>query len=264
MDITTFSTITAFLFGSIVGSFLNVVILRLPKEDASIVFPASHCPVCLKNLHWYENIPILSYLFLRGQCGHCHTKISFQYPLVELCMAFLSAALVYQYGLTIPTAGYFIFSAALLVIIWIDIYHQIIPDVISLPGILLGFLFSFINPLVLWSDSLIGILAGGGILYSIALLYLLWRKIDGMGGGDIKLLAMIGAFLGWQALPFVIFASSVSGTIIGLLAMIKQKKGGQTRIPFGPFLSLTALAWIFFQEQILFVYQLYLSLSFPG
>ncbi len=261
MDITTFSAISAFFFGTIVGSFLNVVILRLPKEDASIVFPASHCPVCLADLHWYENIPILSYVFLRGRCGHCKTGISLQYPLVELSLGLLAAALVIQYGLTVTAGGYFVFCAALLVIIWIDIHHQIIPDVISLPGIVLGLLFSFINPLVTWSDSLIGILAGGGLLYSIALLYLLWRKVDGMGGGDIKLLAMIGAFLGWQSLPFVIFASSLSGTIIGLLAMIKQKKGGQTRIPFGPFLSLSALCWIFFQEQIMHLFELYLSLS---
>lgn len=264
MDNTGFSIITAFLFGTIVGSFLNVVILRLPREEASIVFPASHCPVCLQELRWYENIPLLSFLFLRGRCGHCNKKISLQYPLVELSMALFSAALVQRYGVSITTAGYFLFCAALLVIIWIDIKHQIIPDVISLPGIVVGLLFSLVSPTLHWSDSLIGILAGGGILYGIAMLYYLWRRIEGMGGGDIKLLAMIGAFLGWQALPFVIFASSLSGTVIGLLAMIKQKKGGQTRIPFGPFLSLAALCYIFFREQIVHLYQLYLSLSFPS
>lgn len=264
MDITGFSIITAFLFGTIIGSFLNVVILRLPSDGASIVFPASHCPACLHELHWYENIPLLSFLFLRGRCGHCKKKISFQYPLVELSMALFSAALVHKFGLSITTAGYFLFCAALLVIIWIDIKHQIIPDVISLPGIVVGLLFSLLSPALHWSDSLIGILAGGGVLYGIAMLYYLWRRIEGMGGGDIKLLAMIGAFLGWQALPFVIFASSLSGTVIGLLAMIKQKKGGQTRIPFGPFLSLAALTYIFFREEIFYLYQLYLSMSFPS
>lgn len=264
MDINTLIFITALLFGGIIGSFLNVVILRLPKEEASIVFPASHCPRCKAILHWYENIPVLSYLVLRGKCHHCKAKISLQYPVVELSLALLSAALVQKFGLSVNYAGYFLFIAALLVIIWIDLYHQIIPDVISLPGIVLGFIFSLVNPSLHWQSSLIGILAGGGVLYAIALFYFLWRKIDGMGGGDIKLLAMIGAFLGWQALPFVILASSLSGTFVGLLAMLKQKKGGQTRIPFGPFLSISALLYLFFQERILELYQLYLTYSFPS
>ncbi len=246
------------------GSFLNVVILRLPNEKESIVFPASHCPICLAELHWYENIPILSFLVLRAKCSHCSAKISCQYPLVELSMGLLSAALVHRFGLTITTAGYFLFCAALLAIIWIDIYHQIIPDVISLPGIVIGFLFSIITPVLHWKASMIGILAGGGILYAIALLYFVLRKVDGMGGGDIKLLAMIGAFLGWQSLPFVIFASSLSGSIVGLLAMIKQKKGGQTRIPFGPFLSLAALAYLFFTDKVFMLYQTYLNVAFPS
>lgn len=255
---------TAFCFGAIVGSFLNVVILRLPNEGESVVFPASHCTSCMADLHWYENIPVLSFLVLRGKCSHCKDTISFQYPVVELSMAILSAALVQRFGLSITTAGYFLFCAALLVIIWIDVHHQIIPDVISLPGIIIGLLFSIICPVLYWKDSLFGVLAGGGILYAIALLYFLWRKIDGMGGGDIKLLAMIGAFLGWQALPFVILASSLSGTVVGLLAMIKQKKGGQTRIPFGPFLSIAALAYLFFQEKILLLYEIYLNSAMPG
>lgn len=259
-----FVLISAFCFGAIVGSFLNVVILRLPKDDESIVFPASHCTSCMADLHWYENIPILSYLVLRGKCGHCKAAISFQYPLVELIMGLLAAAVVQRFGLTITSAGYFLFCAALLVIIWIDVHHQIIPDVISLPGILIGLLFSLVSPELHWKDSLIGVLTGGGILYAIALLYFLWRKVDGMGGGDIKLLAMIGAFLGWQSLPFVIFASSLSGSMIGLLAMIKQKKGGQTRIPFGPFLSIAALAYLFFQDKIFLLYQLYLNTAIPG
>lgn len=264
MDIFLFVLITAFCFGAIIGSFLNVVILRLPNDEESIIFPASHCTNCMADLHWYENIPLLSFLVLRGRCSHCKAKISFQYPLIELSMALLSAALVQKFGISVTAAGYFLFCAALLVIIWIDIHHQIIPDVISLPGIIIGFLFSFISPTLHWQDSLLGILVGGGILYAIALLYFLWRKVDGMGGGDIKLLAMIGAFLGWQALPFVIFASSLSGSIVGLLAMIKQKKGGQTRIPFGPFLSMAALAYLFFQDKIFLLYQLYLNTITQG
>lgn len=253
----------AAVFGAIIGSFLNVVILRLPDSDQSIVFPASHCPRCTSPLHWYENIPLFSYIFLGGKCGHCRQPISLQYPLVELIMALLAAALIHKFQLSFIAAGYFIFTAALLVIIFIDIHHQIIPDVISLPGILLGFLFSLISPTVSWQSSLIGLLVGGGVLYAVAYSYYLLRKVDGMGGGDIKLLAMIGAWLGWQSLPFVIFASSLSGTLVGLIAMIYQKKGGKTRIPFGPFLSLAALVYTFYSENILYFFHLYLTGQWP-
>lgn len=251
------------LFGAIIGSFLNVVILRLPDQDQSIVFPASHCPKCSSPLHWYENVPILSYIFLRGKCGHCQESIPFQYPLVELLMALLSVAIVYKFHLTLSTAGYFLFSAALLVIIFIDIHHQIIPDIISLPGIILGFFFALVGDAVTWQSSLIGLLVGGGVLYAVAFFYLLLRKIDGMGGGDIKLLAMIGAWLGWQSLPFVIFSSSLTGSIAGLIAMSHQKKGVHTRIPFGPFLSGAALVYTFFSEKILYFFNLYISGQWP-
>ncbi len=247
-----------FCFGAIVGSFLNVVILRLPKENQSIVFPASHCPSCQKTLRWYENIPILSYLFLLGRCSHCKTTISLQYPVVELLMGVLSIALFHRFGFSLTTGGYFIFCAALLVIIWIDLHHQIIPDVISLPGIVLGFLFSFFNQTVSWQESLIGLIIGGGVLYLISLLYYLLRKQEGMGGGDIKLLAMLGAFLGYTSLPFIIFASSLTGAVIGIPTLLLEKKGRNTRIPFGPFLSLAALVYLFFKEHIHLLFQLYL------
>ena len=219
------------LFGAIIGSFLNVVILRLPAEDSSIAFPASHCPECLTPLAWYENIPVLSYIFLRGKCSHCGTSISLQYPFVELVTALLAAAVCYKFGFSLLAAGYFLFAAALLVIIFIDIHHQIIPDGISLPGIALGFLFSLVNTAVTWQSSLLGLLLGGGALYAIAMIYFYLRKQDGMGGGDIKLLAMIGAWLGWQSLPFIIFASSAAGSIIGLVAMTWQKKEAAPELP---------------------------------
>lgn len=259
----TIFSIFSFLFGAVVGSFLNVVILRLPDQDQSIAFPASHCPRCKTPLHWYENIPILSYLFLRGRCRTCKEKISIQYPLVELSMALLSLALFHQFGPSLSYLVYFVFIAALLAIIVIDIHHQIIPDVISLPGIVIGFLASFCIPEVTWQQSILGILLGGGVLYTIALFYYLLTKRDGMGGGDIKLLAMIGAFLGWQSLLFVIFASSLTGSVVGIAAMFKQKKGGQTRIPFGPFLAISAMGWLFFRPWILTLWQWYLSLALP-
>lgn len=178
-------------------------------------------------------------------------------------MTILAVALVHRFGLTVIAGGYFLFTAALLVIIFIDIHLQIIPDVISLPGVVAGFAFSFVNPYVGWQDSLIGIAIGGGSLYAVAKIYFLWRGQEGMGGGDIKLLAMLGAFLGWQSLPFIIFASSLSGSVVGLLAMAVQKKGGQTRIPFGPFLSLAGLCYMFFSEWITFYFNLYLKGQWP-
>ena len=164
------------------------------------------------------------------------------------------------FGLSLGAIGYFIFSAALITIIWIDIHHQIIPDSISLPGIILGFCFSFVSPLVSWQDSLIGLLVGGGIFYAISMSYYLLRGREGLGGGDIKLLAMLGAFLGWQSLFFIVFASSITGLFAGLIAMRSQKKGGLTRIPFGPFLALSGLTYLFFSPQILLLYQWYLTI----
>ena len=176
-------------------------------------------------------------------------------------MALLSLALFNRFGLSFILLFYFLFLAALLVIIFIDIHLQIIPDKISLPGILIGFTASFFNPLVSWQESGLGILLGGGILYAVAKGYFLIAKRDGMGMGDVKLLAMIGAFLGYQCLLYVIFFSSLTGSIVGIAAMFRQKKGGQTRIPFGPFLSLAAMSWLFFREEILVVWSWYLAVS---
>lgn len=239
------------VIGAIVGSFLNVVIIRLPQEDSSIVFPSSHCPKCNKNISWYDNIPVISFLLLKGKCRSCKAKISFQYPLVEILMAILSYALFERFFISFTFVIYFLFCASLLAIIFIDSYHQIIPDLISLPGIVAGFAFSFFNPLVTWQSSGLGVLLGGGSLYLIAATYFLLTKRDGMGGGDIKLLAMIGAFLGWQSLPFIVFGSSLLGSVVGIFAMLQQKKGGKTVIPYGPFLSGAAILYIFFSVEIL-------------
>lgn len=239
------------LFGALVGSFLNVVIVRLPEEGGSVVFPASHCPICKKAIAWYDNIPLVSFLLLRGKCRQCQARISRRYPLVEGAMALLALALYQHFGLTLLLPIYFLFCAALLVVIFIDLQHQIIPDVISLPGIVLGFALSFINPFVSWQDAGLGILFGGGSFYLVALVYYLLTKREGMGGGDIKLLAMIGAFLGWQSLPFVVFGSSLLGVVAGVWAMIEQRKGGKTVIPYGPFLAIAALLYLFFRQEIL-------------
>ena len=242
------------LFGALVGSFLNVVIVRLPEEGGSVVFPASHCPVCKKPIAWYDNIPPVSFFLLRGRCRQCQARISLRYPLVEGAMALLALALYQHFGLTLLFPIYFIFCAALLAVIFIDLQHQIIPDVISLPGIVLGFGLSFVNPFVTWQDAGLGILFGGGSFYLVARTYYLLTKREGMGGGDIKLLAMIGAFLGWQSLPFVIFGSSLLGVVAGVWAMIEQRKGGKTVIPYGPFLAMAALLYLFFRQEIILLF----------
>ena len=246
----------SFLFGAIVGSFLNVVILRLPEEGASVVYPASHCHSCRTPIKWYDNIPIASFILLRRRCRNCKALISWQYPLVELGMALLSMGLWVRFGLSVPFLVYFPFCAALLAIFVIDCHHQIIPDVISLPGIVVGFLLSFLNPLLSWQEASIGILLGGGLLYAVAAGYYLLTRREGMGGGDIKLLAMIGAFQGWQAIPFVIFGSSLVGTIVGVGAMIRQKKGGKTVVPYGPFLAFASVFYLFFEEAVLRFWQM--------
>ena len=256
-------TIFAAILGAVVGSFLNVVILRLPEKKASIVFPGSHCPLCGHQLSWWENIPLLSYLLLRGKCRGCHAHISWQYPLVEALMALLSFLLWHQFGMQGDFAAfgiYFVFFAALLVIIFIDIHHQIIPDVISLPGIVLGFAVSFANSQVTWLESGLGILLGGGSLFVIAYGYALIAKRDGMGGGDIKLLGMIGAFLGWQSLLYVLFASSLLGSITGIATMLLFRQGMKSRLPFGPFLAFGAMSWVLLHDEILWLWHWYIML----
>ena len=250
----------SFIIGACIGSFLNVVILRLPEENGSIIFPASRCPKCLQPIKWYDNLPIISFILLRRKCRSCGKPISWQYPLVELTMALLAVALLFKFGFTAALPLYLVFTAALLVVIVIDFHHKIIPDVISLPGIVIGFACSFVNPVVTWQQSGIGLLIGGGVLYAVAAGYYLFTRREGMGGGDIKLLAMIGAFLGWQSLPFVVFGSSILGAIMGIGAMARQKKGGKTVIPYGPFLSIAALVYMFYRELINY----YLILYFMG
>lgn len=254
-------TVASLVLGAVVGSFLNVVILRLPVEGESIVFPPSRCPVCKTAIRWYDNIPVLSFLLLRGKCRACGKPISIRYPLVEVCMALLSLALYTKFALSFEYFFYFLFLAGLVAVIFIDLRHQIIPDVISLPGIVIGFAGSFLTTQITWQQSGIGILVGGGILYAVALAYHLFTGREGMGGGDVKLLAMIGGFLGWRSLLFVVFASSLTGSVVGIVAMLKQGKGEKTPIPYGPFLALAAMLFLFFQNDIFRLWQVYLAMG---
>ena len=239
-----------FFAGMCVGSFLNVCIYRVPSGK-SIVSPASACPVCAKPIHWYDNIPVISYILLRGRCRNCKTRISIRYPIVEMLCGLLAMTIWMRSYAIVPALIYFGFAAALLVITFIDIDHRIIPDIITLPGIPLGFLASLILPELKWSDSLIGIGVGGGSLLAIAWGYRFFTGKDGMGGGDIKLLAMIGAFLGWKGVVFTIMASSLIGTLVGLILMVRAGKGIKMAVPFGPFLAMGAIIHLFFGPQLM-------------
>jgi leader peptidase (prepilin peptidase) / N-methyltransferase len=230
--------------GAAVGSFLNVLICRIP-EGKSIVYPSSHCPKCSHPIRFYDNIPIISYLVLRGRCRDCREKISLRYPLVEVLTALMSFLLFWKFGLSTKYLFSFIFTAALIVITFIDLDLQIIPDVITLPGIPLFFLAAVFFMDVKVMEALLGILIGGGCLFAIAFLYELITKREGMGGGDIKLLAMMGAFLGWKSLFFILFASSLLGAVVGISTMIAKGKDMKYAVPFGPFLSAAAVAYLF-------------------
>lgn len=247
----------ALVFGMVVGSFLNVCICRMPN-DQSVVSPPSHCPNCSYQIRWYDNIPVFSYLFLRGKCRGCGVHISLQYPLVELLNGILTLMLFLRFGPTLAFATLFIFCSALVVITFIDIEHQIIPDEISLSGIVIGFVLSFFLAGHSWLNSLLGILLGGGSLLLVAYLYQWLTGKEGMGGGDIKLLAMMGAFLGWKSIPFIIFASSLVGSVVGISMMLFQKKDSKLAIPFGPYLAFGAVLYIFYGKTLI---QWYLSLG---
>ena len=244
----TFNLILGGILGLCIGSFLNVVIYRLPLKQ-SIVSPPSRCRNCDYLLQWYDNIPILSWLWLRGKCRKCGTGVSIQYPIVELITGALFVLVIW-----LTPIGPLLFSRLILVgiliaLFGIDLEHQILPNVITLPGIVIGFLFSLVAPPG-WRDALIGILLGGGILYGIAWGYYLWRREEGMGMGDVKMLAMIGAFLGWKAVIVTLILSSFSGAIVGLGMMAVQKGDMKYALPFGTFLAIGAVIAMFAGEPL--------------
>jgi leader peptidase (prepilin peptidase)/N-methyltransferase len=225
-------------FGLVVGSFLNVCIHRLPLRE-SVVWPASRCPNCRAGLKAYDNIPVFSYLMLRGRCRSCREPISIRYPAIELVTAtvFFAAFTLFDAPILYQRL---LFACAMIVLFVIDLEHRILPDVVTLPGIVLGFLFSFFMPPG-WLDSLIGMLLGAGALWLMGEAYFRLRHEEGMGFGDVKMLGMIGAFLGWKLMLLTLFLSSFFGSLIGLLVI--ALKGGNMKyaLPFGTFLAVGAL-----------------------
>ena len=248
-----------FVFGAIWGSFANVVIYRFPRGE-SVVSPRSRCPNCTTPIAWYDNVPILSWIFLRARCRTCQTPISFRYPLVEFLTGVTFAALGYRFGLSFVLAEYLIFAWGLITCSFIDFDHMILPDVFTLSGVVLGLVGAALNPERSFWPALGGVLLGGGFLWAIAYIYLVVRKQEGMGGGDIKLLAWIGAVLGWPAVPFVVMASSLLGSVVGLTLAFRKPDGLKGVIPFGPYLALAALLYLFGADG---VGRWYVSLFLP-
>jgi len=260
--------IPAFVFGSVVGSFLNVCIYRLPRQE-SIVLPDSHCTSCRTRIKPYDIIPIASYLILLGRCRACGSRISPTYLVVELLSGVVSALLVWRFGISLTSLFYLIFLFSLIVVTFIDLEHRIIPNVITLPGIIVGLIYNALNTnwVTLQMDlsyfqftlsdflrisdevdiigSILGIILGGGILYFIGFIYEAIKKREGMGMGDVKLLAMIGAFIGWKGVIFVAFLSSLFGVLVGIPIIFFKRGDLKYAIPYGPFLSLAAAFYCF-------------------
>jgi leader peptidase (prepilin peptidase) / N-methyltransferase len=248
----TISYVIIFALGSVIGSFLNVCIYRVPRS-LSVISPSSRCPSCNTPIKPYDNIPVLSYILLGGKCRVCKAGISFRYPIVELLNAILYVFVVYRFGFEWHSIIYGIFCSALVVITFIDLDFQIIPDVITLPGTVIGIVAgSLLMPdpfmrytLLGFKASVIGLLTGGGLFYAIAVL-----SKGGMGGGDIKMMAMVGALMGWKSVLLTIFLGSLTGAAFGIFLMITQGKGRKTKIPFGPFLALGTIITLFYGQEI--------------
>lgn len=245
-----FIDILVFILGACIGSFLNVCIYRLPLSK-SIVSPGSSCPSCGQPIRFYNNVPILSYLVLLGRCRSCGAKIGLRYPLVEALTGLVALAVWHKFGPTPAALIYFVFIGALIVITFIDLSHCIIPDVITLPGIVVFFCATFFLPAISYKNALAGLLLGGGLLWAIAWGYHLITGKEGMGGGDIKLLAMIGALTGVVGVCFTVFVSSAVGTLAGLITMLFTRQGLKLAIPFGPFLAIGAAGYIFYGPQLI-------------
>lgn len=260
-------TIIAFIFGSVFGSFLNVCIHRMPLNE-SVVWPHSHCPHCQKKIPVYDNIPFLSYIFLGGKCRFCKKRISLRYPLVELITAFVFAWFYQRFALSYEYFFYILFACLLIIAAFVDIKHRIIPDEVTIGGLIVGFILASLKGFSLkpmafnykpMLDSFLGIIIGGSIIYFTGLIFdLVYFKLlkrppiqgetESMGGGDVKFLAMIGAFLGWQKALITFFVAPFLGAIFGVASLIIRK---DHTIPYGPFLALGSIIAMFWADKII-------------
>lgn len=244
-----------FIFGAMVGSFLNVCIVRMPQEK-SLIFPRSHCVHCQKLIPWYDNIPLVSYFLLAGKCRHCHQKISFRYVIVELLTAVSFVFFYNFFGWNWILLPYLVFHCALMVATFVDLEHRIIPDEISLGGMIAGLIFSFLLPQLHHTSSqvlglgrsLLGAFIGGGSIYAMGMLGDFLFKKESMGGGDVKFLAMVGAFLGWEMALLTFFIAPFFGAVFGVIVKLRMK---ESVIPYGPFLAVGALISLFLGKDII-------------
>jgi leader peptidase (prepilin peptidase)/N-methyltransferase len=263
--------VLALVFGLVIGSFLNVVILRLP-QGISVSLPRSHCPQCKQLIAWYDNIPVLSYVILGGRCRKCKRKFSIRYPLIEAITGVISVLLCLKFGLTIEWGIFLALSSALIVLAFIDLDHRILPDVITLNGIWIGMLTSAYladpspivarlfraagleieNPHVAaFAASIAGAIVGGGLLWAVAEAYLRLRGIEGMGFGDVKMMAMVGAFLGAPLALLTIMLGSLLGSVIGLIFIRMADKTREYELPFGTFLSFAGIVAVLYGEDLI-------------
>ena len=226
---------TCFVFGLVIGSFLNVVVARLP-DGRSVVHPPSACPACGSTIRWHDNVPVFSWLWLRARCRSCQARISWRYPAVELLTAVLFLLAARRFGPALDLGAALLLLAALVAITAIDLDHQIIPDIITLPGIAVGAGLALALHPAAWLDTLIGILVGGGLFLAIIL-----ASGGGMGGGDMKLGAMMGAFLGWKLVLLAILLGVFAGGAVAIGLLVTGTKGRKDPVPFGPFLALGAV-----------------------
>lgn len=246
-------TTLIFIYGLIIGSFLNVCIYRIPREE-SIVFPSSHCPICNTTLKWYDNIPFFSYMLLKGKCRYCSTKISIQYPIVETLNAIIYLILFYYFKLSLDFIYLSLISSVLIVITFIDLKEMIIPDVLVIILLILSVLYKILNyylynvpPQIL--NSLGGLLIAGGLFLAIVIL-----SKGGMGGGDVTLISALGFILGIKYILLNIFLSFILGAIISIILLITKIKDRKDPIPFGPFIILGFYITVLFGERIMNFY----------
>jgi len=244
----------AFLYGIVIGSFLNVLIHRLP-QGKSIIKPGSHCPNCGAPIAFYDNIPLISYLILRGKCRNCKSSISYQYPLVEGITGALFVIFYLKSGLSLVFITETVFSALIIVLIFTDLNHQLLPDVITIPGTIGGLLFSLNGGLTTIGSSLIGAGLGAGIVLAIRELYFRLREEEGMGLGDVKLMAMIGAFLGWERALLTLVIGSFLGSVVGIIIIAKEKGDLRFPLPFGSFLGIASIFSLFYGEELISLYR---------
>lgn len=249
------------LVGLMFGSFANVCVHRIPRNQ-SVITPRSRCPACGSSISWYDNIPILSWLLLGGRCRSCKTRISLRYPVLELLMGASWAALAQHFGPTLHLVQALVLVSLLWILSLIDLETGYLPDVLTFPGMAMGLGFSAMDGYFV--DALIGMLAGYGFFWLVARIFLLATGKEGMGYGDFKLLAMLGAFMGWQALPFIVLVASFSGAVLGSVVLLLAKRGLRAEIPFGPYLAAGGMIWFLWSEPILSWYGNWIGLSVVG